>query len=404
MSIFSSKKSFTICCAIVLLLATGLAYAYTNQEFIFKPAEKTEAVENLNDAVENSTEGNKSLSKAQVASLTPPGLNADTIAEMVETVGPAVVKIETTSEVKNPYFSSDPFFRYFFGEDFDAPKSRVTQGLGSGFIISQDGYILTNEHVINGATDIQVAVSGYDKSFSATVVGKDAELDLAVLKINADKALPTLKLGDSDQIKVGNWVVAIGNPLGLDHTVTVGVISAKERPITIQTDTGQRQFKNLLQTDASINPGNSGGPLLNLNGEVIGINTAVSSSGQGIGFAIPSSTVKEVLQDLIEKGQVARPWIGVYMQPLTEELAEYFGLDKAEGVVITDVVEGSPAAKAGLQRKDIILEFNNVTIKDPTTLQEAVQKVKIGSKVTALIWRNGTKQYVTMTITQKQTQ
>jgi serine protease Do len=223
-----------------------------------------------------------------------------------------------------------------------------------------------------------------------------------VLKINSDKLFPTLKLGDSNNIKVGNWVVAIGNPLGLDHTVTVGVISAKERPITIQGDTGQRQFKNLLQTDASINPGNSGGPLLNLNGEVIGINTAVSSTGQGIGFAIPTSTVQEVLEDLIAKGQVTRPWIGVYMQPLTEELANYFGLDKVEGVVITDVVAGSPAAKAGLRRQDIILEFNNKTISDTSQLQEAVQELKIGSKVTALIWRNGEKQYVTMTITQKE--
>jgi len=394
MSIFDSKKSFTICCIIVLILATGLAYVYTS--------------EGLGSAihadVKNSIEAKEPIA-AQPASLIPPGLNANTIAEMVEQAGPAVVKIETTSEVKNPYANSpfnDPFFRYFFGDSFNAPESRVTQGLGSGFIISQDGYILTNEHVVSGATDIQVVVSGYEKSFPAKVIGKDYDLDLAVLKIDSDKPLPTLKLGDSDKIKVGNWVVAIGNPLGLDHTVTVGVISAKERPITIQSDSGQRQFKNLLQTDASINPGNSGGPLLNLKGEVIGINTAVSSSGQGIGFAIPSSTVQKVLQELIEKGKVTRPWIGVYMQPLTEELAEYFGLDKAEGVVVTDVIPGSPAAKAGLRRKDIILEFNNKVIKNPNQLQEAVQEVKVGSKVTALIWRDGTKQYVTMTITQKE--
>ncbi|MGI6331916.1 MAG: trypsin-like peptidase domain-containing protein [Zhaonellaceae bacterium] len=395
MSIFDSKKSFTICCIIVLILAAGLAYAYTN--------EGLESV--IHADVENSEEAKEPVA-AQQASLIPPGLNANTIAEMVEQAGPAVVKIETTSEVKNPYANSpfnDPFFRYFFGDSFNAPESRVTQGLGSGFIISRNGYILTNEHVVSGATDIQVVVSGYEKSFPAQVIGKDYDLDLAVLKIDSDKPLPTLKLGDSDKIKVGNWVVAIGNPLGLDHTVTVGVISAKERPITIQSDSGQRQFKNLLQTDASINPGNSGGPLLNLNGEVIGINTAVSSSGQGIGFAIPSSTVQKVLQELIEKGQVTRPWIGVYMQPLTKELADYFGLDKEEGVVVTDVIPGSPAAKAGLRRKDIILEFNNKVIKNPNQLQEAVQEVKIGSKVTALIWRDGTKQYVTMTITQKET-
>ncbi|WP_227762048.1 trypsin-like peptidase domain-containing protein [Zhaonella formicivorans] len=338
---------------------------------------------------------------AEKASLTPPGLNPDTIADMVEASGPAVVLIETTSKINHPNVSSpffnDPFFRQFFGYDFE-PQPRVATGLGSGFIISKDGYILTNEHVIAGATDIQVQVTGYKESFPAKVIGKDFDLDLAVLKIESKKDLPTLKLGDSDKVKVGNWVVAIGNPLGLDHTVTVGVISAKGRPIAVE----DRQYKNLLQTDASINPGNSGGPLLNLQGEVIGINTAVNASAQGIGFAIPSSTVQEVLQDLMNKGKVSRPWIGVYLQPVTKELADYFGLPKEEGAVVTSVIPGSPADKAGLKRGDVILEFNKKQIKTTTDLQEAVQQVKIGQKVVALIWRDKKTSYVTLTITEKQ--
>lgn len=389
---FNSKRSIFLYTVFTVLLAVSLSLGGV---YLYTQSQATPMALANDDAAQSGAQ-------AQKASLTPPGLNSDTIADMVESSGNAVVKIETTTKVSqsssNP-FATDPFFRQFFGNDFGFKESPQTvPGVGSGFIISQDGYILTNEHVIEGATDIQVVVNGYDKSFPAKVVGKDFDLDLAILKIESDKNLPTLTLGDSDQAKVGNWVVAIGNPLGLDHTVTVGVISAKERPVTVE----DRQYKNLLQTDASINPGNSGGPLLNLQGEVIGINTAVSSTAQGIGFAIPSSTVQEVLDELLKNGKISRPWIGVYLQPVTEELADYFGLSKTEGAIVQSVIADSPADKANLQRGDVILEFNKKQIKSTTDLQEAVKEVKIGDKVGALIWRNKQLVNVTLTITEKE--
>jgi S1-C subfamily serine protease len=204
------------------------------------------------------------------------------------------IQTEVTTEVDNPLFDN-PFFQQFFGQDFSQSQTEVQQGLGSGFLISSDGYLLTNEHVIDGATSIMVTIIGQPNPVSAQVVGSDQALDLAVLKVNAGSNLPYLKLGDSDNTRVGSWAIAIGNPYGLDNTVTVGVISAKGRPITVQ----DHDYPNLLQTDASINPGNSGGPLLDLNGNVIGINTAVDEQAQGIGFAIPSNTAKDALNSLM---------------------------------------------------------------------------------------------------------
>ncbi|MGD0153069.1 MAG: trypsin-like peptidase domain-containing protein [Thermacetogeniaceae bacterium] len=229
-----------------------------------------------------------------------PAIGTDTIADTVAAAGPAVVKIETqvTTQVENPFFN-DPFFRQFFGQGNNQSETMVQKGLGSGFFISADGYLLTNEHVIDGAQQIQVTIMGKSQPVNARVVGSDQDLDLAVLKVDAGSNLPYLKLGDSDNIRVGSWAIAIGNPYGLDHTVTVGVISAKGRPITVQ----DRSYRNLLQTDASINPGNSGGPLLDMNGEVIGINTAVDAQAQGIGFAIPSNTAKNILATVV-KNQV----------------------------------------------------------------------------------------------------
>ncbi|MCR4442286.1 MAG: Do family serine endopeptidase [Peptococcaceae bacterium] len=323
---------------------------------------------------------------------------ADAIQKIVERAGPAVVKIETTAKSSgdgaNPFFN-DPFFRQFFGDSFRInPQPRIQQGLGSGFIISTDGYILTNNHVVEGADEVKVYLTSRPEPYDAKVVGSDAELDLAVLKIEAGSELPILKLGDSNKTKVGNWVIAIGNPYGLDHTVTVGVISAKGRPINIDGN----EYKDLIQTDASINPGNSGGPLLNLDGEVVGINTAINAQAQGIGFAIPSSTVMQVLDQLLEKGKVVRPWLGIYMQPLTEDLAKYFGLNNTEGALVGAVQEGSPADKAGLKRGDIILEFNKTKIASPQDLQKAVSESKVGDKVVLLVHRNKATIYVTVTI------
>jgi Do/DeqQ family serine protease len=324
-----------------------------------------------------------------------PGVGPNTIAEIVEKAAPAVVKIETlvtATDRWDPFFN-DPFFREFFGEQF-LPRTRVQQGLGSGFLISPDGYILTNEHVIANAQQIQVTLVGRTKPVSARVVGKDHDLDLAVLKIDAGSGLPYLRLGDSDKIAVGNWVIAIGNPYGLDHTVTVGVISAKGRPITVE----DRSFRNLLQTDASINPGNSGGPLLNLDGEVIGINTAVNAQAQGIGFAIPSNTVKTVLEDLIKKGKVTRGWLGVSIQEVTPGVASYFGLPKLEGVLVRDVVAGGPAEKAGIQQGDIIIRWNGESVAGPDDLLQKVQEAGPGKKVELTVWRDQKMVKVTVTL------
>lgn len=324
-----------------------------------------------------------------------PGVGPNTIADAVSNAGPAVVKIETTvtTQIKNPLFN-DPFFRQFFGQDFSQPKDQVQKGLGSGFMISADGYLLTNEHVIEGAQQIQVTIMGKSKQISAKVVGSDRELDLAVLKVDAGGNLPYLKLGDSDQIRVGNWVIAIGNPYGLDHTVTVGVISAKSRPISVQ----DRNYRNLLQTDASINPGNSGGPLLDLAGEVIGINTAVSATAQGIGFAIPSNTVKDVLNDLMKNGKVSRTWLGVEIQDVTEDVASAYGYNDTNGVVVRAVVGGGPAASAGLQEGDIITAWNGAQVINTEDLLQKIQKAGSGAKVQLILWRDRQKANASVTL------
>jgi Do/DeqQ family serine protease len=342
-----------------------------------------------------SQEGKQGEAKPVSTVTSSPISSNNIIADMVDQAGPAVVRIETTTKVQSN--NLDPFFRNFFGMDSPFYQPEERNALGSGFIINEDGYIVTNNHVIDGADQIQVFVTNFDKPFDAKIIGKDPELDLAVIKIDSNKKLPYLTLGDSDSIRVGDWSVAIGNPYGLDHTVTVGVISAKERPQTI----GNQHFTNLLQTDTAINPGNSGGPLLNLNGEVIGINTAINAEGQGLGFAVPINPVKEVLDDLIKNGKVARPWVGVYLQDLDADLINYFGIDFKEGAVISQVVNGSPAAKAGLQRGDIIVELDGVKIKDSQHLIEVVGKAKIGEKKKLLIWRQGELKSITVTIGEK---
>jgi len=276
------------------------------------------------------------------------------------------------------------------------PRQNEQHGIGTGFIINEEGYVLTNQHVIDGASKITVNLNG-NKKYLARVVGQDYDLDLAVLKIDAQEKLATLKMGDSDAIRVGEWVVAIGNPYGLDHTVTAGVVSAKGRPIQIEN----RVYKNLIQTDAAINPGNSGGPLLSTKGEVIGINTAVDAQAQGIGFAISINTAKEVLDELINKGKVIRPYIGVWLQPVDEKLASYLGVNQAEGMVVANVVAGGPAAQAGLKKYDVIIKVDKKTINNYDELQEILKSKRVGDKVLLEIIRNQKPLLVTVNLAEK---
>ncbi|MGQ9497360.1 MAG: S1C family serine protease [Desulfotomaculales bacterium] len=330
------------------------------------------------------------------AAPTLPGVGPGAVADIVARSGPAVVKIDTLVPTGGEW-RVDPFFRDFFGQPLLPSQPRVRTGLGSGFIISKDGYILTNEHVIDKAQEIRVTVAGYKNPFKARVVGADYDLDLAVIKIDALRDLPYLKLGDSDKTRVGEWVIAIGNPYGLDHTVTVGVISAKGRPVQIE----DRYYDNLLQTDASINPGNSGGPLLNLSGEVIGINTAVNAQAQGIGFAIPSSTVQPVLHELTTTGKVSHPWLGVRVGDISPELAQYLGLPEVRGAQVVDVVPGSPAAKARLMPGDVILELAGKRINDAQDVVNAIRASKIGRQVEVKIFRGGRTLSLSVTLTEK---
>jgi S1-C subfamily serine protease len=320
-----------------------------------------------------------------------------TVEEVVSATSPAVVMITTKQaggESPGALFN-DPLFRHFFGDPYNNMPGR--EGFGSGFIISSDGYILTNEHVVGGAGTIEVTIAGLDSPLEAKVVGADHNLDLALLKVNTNRNLPFLKLGNSDQIKVGNWVIAIGNPYGLEHTVTVGVISAKGRPISVD----DRNYENLLQTDASINPGNSGGPLLNLQGEVVGINTAISAEARGIGFAIPTSTVQRVLEDLRSGTSSGASWIGVSVRDVDEEIARSLGLADAEGVLILGVVNGGPAQKAGMRQYDVVTEINGVKTSNADDLVAAVRAAKVGEKISVLYFRNRQLDTVEITVAER---
>lgn len=322
-----------------------------------------------------------------------PGLGPDTIANIVEQAGPAVVKINTVVKMNgynNNSLNNDQFFRPYFDI---TPQPQYQSGLGSGFIISKDGYILTNQHVIEGAEEISVLVKGHKKSYTAQLIGAEPSLDLAVLKIEG-KDFPTLPLGDSNQIRAGNWVIAIGSPFGLENTVTTGVISAKERPLEIDG----RSFEHLLQTDASINPGNSGGPLLNLKGEVIGINTAINAQAQGIGFAIPTTTVKEVIDGLMKQGRVTRPWLGVQISPVTPDIAQFLSYESSIGALIYGVVPGGPADKAGIKEGDIVLSIDGSKIESDKDLIKIMQTKKVGSQVQMEIFRGSSIIKVTVLI------
>jgi serine protease Do len=309
-------------------------------------------------------------------------------SDIVNTVSPSVVNISTTKVVRKdagPFFD-DPFFDFFSPfHDFGSPKKWKERSLGSGVIVSPDGYIVTNNHVVEKADEIKVTL--FDKRvLKGRIVGADQKTDIAIIRIDAAN-LPVLSWGDSDKLQVGEFVLAIGSPYGLSNTVTMGIISAVGR-----ANVGIADYEDFIQTDAAINPGNSGGPLVNINGQLIGINTAIfSRTGgyQGIGFAVPSNMVRLVMDQLIQKGKVTRGWIGVTIQELTPELAQQFGLKQSRGALVSDIVKDSPAAKAGIIRGDIIIGFNGKEVKDVSSLRNLVSQSKAGSNISLKILRSG---------------
>ena len=321
----------------------------------------------------------------------------DSFADLAEKLMPSVVNISTTQTITtstNPFpfqFPPGSPFEDMFKE-FGTPQTRKASALGSGFIIDANGIVITNNHVIKGAEDIIVRVNG-DKEFKAKVIGSDPLSDIAVLKIDTDQKFKTVKFGDSDKARIGDWVLAIGNPFGLGGTVTSGIISARNRSI------GLARYEDFIQTDASINQGNSGGPLFNMDGDVIGINTAIlgQSGSIGIGFAIPSNSAKRVIDQLIEFGETKRGWLGVRIQYVSEEIAEVEKLDKARGALVVSVAEGSPSDKAGIKSGDIIIEFDGKLINEMKELPMIVAQTDVGKKVDVKIWRN--KKEVTKKIT-----
>jgi len=311
-------------------------------------------------------------------------------ADLAEKLMPSVVNIASTQTIRttsNPFpfeFPEGSPFEDMFKE-FNQPRERKATGLGSGFIIDSKGIVVTNNHVIQGAEDIVVSVNG-SKEYKAKVIGKDPYMDLAVLQIESDEKFIPVSFGDSDKARVGDWVIAIGNPFGFGGTVTTGIISSRNR------DIGLTRYDDFIQTDASINQGNSGGPLFDLDGKVVGINTAIIAPGRsgsiGIGFAIPSNSASKVIEQLIEFGETKRGWLGVRIQLVTKEIADVEKLEKPEGALVASVSEGSPAAKGGIKAGDIILEFDGKKIDTMRTLPKLVAQTKVGKRVTVKVWRN----------------
>lgn len=355
-----------------------------------------------------------------LSSATQP-LASNLFVEIAKKLNPAVVNVSTkskTEKVQRDFRAPDhgqerspdrgqgktpdpfrDFYDRFFGE---RPNQKPKSGMGSGFIIDKEGHILTNYHVVEGADEIIVLLekNGSEKEYTATLIGSDAKTDIALIKINHEadtpKEFPFLELGSSENLEVGEWVVAIGNPFGLSHTVTVGVVSALGRSI------GAGPYDEFIQTDASINPGNSGGPLINIEGSVIGINTAIISGNSGgnvgIGFAIPINIAKGILKDLKEKGSVTRGWLGVMIQKITPELAKSFGLNQSEGALVGDVIPDGPAFKAGIQRGDVIITFDGKDVKDMEDLPKIVAATTPNAVVNVVVIRDGSKKTLQVTV------
>jgi serine protease Do len=328
----------------------------------------------------------------------------ESFAELADKVGHVAVNISSTKVVKPMRkffqfpgrefrdFFGEEFFKHFFGE---IPQEQMKQkSLGSGVVVSEDGYILTNNHVVAEAEEIIVTFTEKEQ-YEAKIIGRDQKTDIALIKIDIDKPIPAAKLGDSDALRIGDWVVAIGNPFGLGNTMTAGIVSAKGRII------GAGPYDDFIQTDASINPGNSGGPLFNLDGEVVGINTAIftqTGGNIGIGFAIPINMAKSVMTQLKDKGKVTRGWLGVTIQNVTPEIKDKFDLPKAEGALIAEVVKDSPAERGGLQRGDVIIKFDGEKVKQMSALPAMVAQTPVGKEVEVVAIRKGRERQFTVVI------
>ena len=346
------------------------------------------------------TENAQKITRSQVANaqeelaIMPPLTSENFVTDVVKTVGPAVVRIDAARTVKTeiPPIFEDPFFRRFFGSQIpDVPDSQIQRGTGSGFILSPDGQILTNAHVVDGANEVTVTLKD-GRTFTGEVLGTDPVTDVAVIKIEADN-LPTVKVGNSDNLQVGEWAIAIGNPLGLDNTVTTGIISATGR-LSSQVGVGDKRVE-FIQTDAAINPGNSGGPLLNARGEVIGVNTAIIRDAQGIGFSIPINKAQQIADQLIANGKVEHPYLGIQMVEITPEIKEKLQQTKGltvnadSGVLIVSVMPNSPAERSGLKAGDILQAVDQQPIKTPSEVQQAVEKIAVDSQLPLIVERNG---------------
>ncbi len=330
--------------------------------------------------------------RGTIPPMAPPAAAPASFADLAERLEPAVVNVRVTKlgpAVTSP-FEGTPFEDFFRQSPGQQRRQRI-QGAGSGFVISPEGFIVTNNHVVEGAREVKVTFASGDE-YAAKVVGRDSKVDLALIKVEPKGSLPSVTLGDSDTLRVGDWVLAIGNPFGLEGTVTAGIVSAKGRVI------GAGPYDDFLQTDAAINPGNSGGPLFNLRGEVVGINSAIVAGGQGVGFAIPINLAKTLLPQLREEGRVTRGWLGVVIQPVTPSLARSLKLKEARGALVADVVPDSPAARAGLKQGDVITHVQGRKIEEANALPRLVAGLKPGTKVELGVLHDGRTQTVTVTL------
>jgi len=367
--------------SIAVLVLTGLVWGYgLERETIAKPAPTVE-------------------SKAPMVPLN--------FRKLAEEARPSVVNIRTVKTIKggspvfrhffqSPFGGKDPFPEFFGPHPKRKPSMNFKQrSLGSGFIVDTDGYIVTNNHVIENADEIKVRLAD-EREFDAKLVGRDPKTDVALIKIDGARNLVSLKMGDSKKLEVGSWVVAIGSPFGLEQTVTAGIVSAKGRVI------GAGPYDDFIQTDASINPGNSGGPLLNLNGEAVGINTAIIAQGQGIGFAIPINMAQGIVAQLKDKGSVTRGWLGIGIQDLTPELAEYYGIENKKGVLVTQVFKGDPAEKAGIEPRDVIIAVAGNSVKNSRDLSANIAGIAVGNNVAITFLREGKEKTVYAEIAKQQ--